>query len=426
MTNINFGSVNPSEYNEIFVPEIIESQGQAEGKEIHKLVIEPSSFTKESMYNTFNISQWVRDGFTYNDHVSLYLPNKELICSHMVTISHVMRFNTEFNRVLPGTTQIYSAQNPNHDKGKYTEYDKEHPLGKDDKKIQITGRGLVSGLTEDGGVDYDNLLLSKFFSHEEEDNSLRDALEDIFSNTLEGEAFVYSGAHVQLAAVYKQTGSIKHIDKQQRKALIAITKRSEIAVNSIFSFNWEEYGITNREDLRIGNIHNTNRNRFTQYLGGLAQASGVQQGQYAQFVIMGFPYSANTVTPKLEDNYKDKAAFVRFHHNKETSLPAGIVVLCKPVKYVQLGSSGAVGSTNSKNRLLKALGNRVTKAPEVVAPKLPLEAIETIEAPTKPFVLPVEYVTPEIEATPLKQFSLNALQAISLDEFGSSEPTIDD
>lgn len=426
MTNINFGSVNPSEYNEIFLPEIIESQAQSEGKEVHKLILTPDQFTKQAMYEAFNISSWVNDGFTYNDHVSLYVPNKELICSHMVTISHVMRFNSEFNRVVPGTTQIYSAQNPNHDKGKYTEYDKEHPLGKDGKKIEITGRGLVAGLNETGGLDYDNVLLSKFFSHEENDNAVREALEDVFSNTLEGEHHVYESDYLQLAAVYKQTGSINHVNKQQRKRLITVTKRTETAVNSIFSFNWEEYGITDREDVNIARIHNVNRNRFTQYLGGLAQASGVQVGQYAQFVIMGFPYSANTVTPKLEDKYKDKAAFVRFHHNKKASLPAGVVILCKPVKYVQVGSSGAVGNNNSKSRLLKALGKRAASS-EVAAPtpKLPVQAIEPA---FKPFVLPTEYatVTTEVASTTVKVFDINALQSISLDEMVSNEPTIDD
>lgn len=425
MSNINFDSANFSEFNEVFVPQTIESEGISEGKEVHKLIVTPEQFTKETMYQTFNIPEWIKDGFTYNDQVSLYVPTKELSCSHMVTVSHIMRFNSEFNRVVPGTSQMYYAQNINHDKGKYTEYDKQFPMGNPDKKTEMVGRGLVAGFDKDGLLDYDNVLLSKYFSYAEEDNTLRDALDDVFSNTLEGVGHAYSKKHLDIAAGYKATGTLTHVSKVDRKEIIKATKRGEIAVNSVFSFNWEEYGIESREDVRIANIHNANRNKFTQYLGGLAKASGVQVGQYAQFTVMGFAYSANTLTPKLEDKYESKATFVRYHHNVATGLPMGIVVLCKPVKYVQLGSSGSVGTANSKSRLLKGLGKRpVTTTPVITTGRLPMVNTQL------PFVLPEAYVTPEVTEAPkmsLSNFgSLTSLTPISAEEFGSNEVTLED
>ena len=426
MTSNNEMELNDIFANDIFVPEVIQAQ-EDEGKEIGRILIRPDSFCKEAMYSSFNINQWIEAGFNYTPY-SLFAPNKDMVCSHLVTINHVLRFNTDYNKVVSGTTELYHAQNANHDRSSNAQYNKGFPSGNAGEKMSLTGRGLVAGLLAvadvAGLIDYDNLAFSKFYSHAESDSALREALDDILNKVKDGVPHVYEADVVKVALSYQQTNEIASISKKVRKDILQATNRTETPINSVFSFSWQDYGIVDKNDPLIENIHNINRAYFEQYLGAISKASGVQPGQYAHFVVMGFAYSANFNKLDPNKNYTNPAIFVRFHHNMETHLPAGIVVLCKPVKSVSRGG-GVVGKPmgNGKNRLLKALGNRVTTPTSAPVPSVETELVAPV---LQDIVLPplAEVNTVTTEVTPPVKGNLKRLPLI--ESFEESDGTVED
>lgn len=358
---------------EIFVPQVLTSQGQYDGTEVSRKTVAPNDFTPAKVWGEFNLSAWVADGFTYSDQVSLFPVTREIQCSHMVAISHVLRMNPEYNGFVPGVRDIYNAQNPS----AKSKWEKEFPFGKPGNAPYVTGRGLVTT------HDFSDVILTKHFSYEEQKASLVEAVNDILSGVRNDVPHEYTPEQKLLAAAaHKKSFDHEALGKENIKTLLSITDRKEKAINSIFSFDYADYGVNaESEEGTAQHIHNLNRAKLAQHIGALAMQSGVQPGQYFELVVIGYTYKA-TYHPASED-YPDGCVDIRYHHtpSAEGGLPAGIVVLCRPIAEMTHAGSRKVGNANSKNRLLKALGNKpASTQPAVTTPVAP--AVE------KAFVMP--------------------------------------
>ena len=372
---------------EIFVPQVLTSEGQYEGTEVSRKTVTPGDFTPAKARSEFNLDNWVADGFTHSDQVSFFPVTREIQCSHMVAISHVLRMNTEYNDFIPGVRDIYNAQNPS----AKSKWEKEFPFGKPGSRPYITGRGLVTT------HDFSDVILTKHFSYEEQKASLVEAFNDVQAGVRNDMPHKYTDAQKLLAAAAHKCG-FDHaaLGKDNVKELLAATDRKEKAINSIFSFDYADYGINDEsEDDVATNIHNRNRAELACRIGALAMQAGVQPKQYFELVVIGYTYKA-IYHPASED-YPDGCVDVRYHHtpNVEGGVPAGIVLLCRPIAEMTHAGSRKVGNANSKNRLLKALSNKpVSTQPAtpvtVPTPKafvMPTKAVivqpEKIEAPTR-------------------------------------------
>lgn len=357
---------------EIFVPQVLTSQGQYDGTEVSRKTVAPNDFTPAKVWGEFNLSAWIADGFTYSDEVSLFPVTREIQCSHLVAISHVLRMNPKYDTFVPGVRDIYNAQNPS----VKSKWEKEFPFGKPGNAPYVTGRGLVTT------HDFSDVILTKHFSYEEQKASLVEAFNDIQAGVRNDMPHKYTDEQKLLAAAAHKCG-FDHaaLGKENVKDLLTVTDRKEKAINSIFSFDYADYGVnSDSEEGTAQHIHSQNRVELARHIGALAMQSGVQPGQYFELVVIGYTYKA-TYHPASED-YPDGCVDIRYHHtpNPEGGLPAGIVMLCRPIAEMTHAGSRKVGNANSKNRLLKALNNK----PVVTTPVTPV----TVSPAKKAFVMP--------------------------------------
>lgn len=417
MSNINFDleSVLASEENLFLDPIVLESEGTLEGKEVSKVTIQPKDFTQEKVTALFCLDEWKAKGFHYSQNASLLPLTKEVNISHVVAIKHILRFNDEYNEVIRGTTEMYSAQNATNDTNQATEqYNKEHPLGKPNSVPLCSGRGAVVAINSQGGFNLEDILLSKFYTPQEEQLALDAALEDIQLGVCQGMPHKYAQDILDVAANPNLRKNSKAI-----KAIINVTKRYEMPINSTFSFNYDDYGIKSKDETNaIVDIHNINRAYLTAQLGGIAKQAGVQPCQYAEFVILGFVYNSKFVDRKQDSDYTHGAIFVNYHHNKETHLPMGVVILCKPITTVSLRSVQPVGNHNSQTRTAKLLA----KVKEQKAAAKP-NTKEMPSAVVMPVVTMPDIVmpTPAVSTKVVKTFSLDSIGTVSLGDDSDDE-----
>lgn len=372
---------------EIFVPEVLASEGQYEGTEVSRKLVSPETFTPAKAWVEFNLHSWVEQGFTYSDQVSFFPLTREENASHLVAISHVLRMNSAFNNFVPGVRDIYNAQAPSYsDK---SEYVKPFTAGKDGKAPYFTGRGLVADHS------FSDVYLSKHFTYAEQSNAVAEACEDILNGVQNGVAHEYSVELKVAAANAKQKGcKAQDVGKDAVKVLLKATERQEKAVNSIFSFNFADYGIA-KDDVEAKElIHENNRGALFSHIGCLAQQAGVQPGQYFEMVVLGYAYKATYNSPDADTNYPHGCIDVRYFHTpaENGGLPAGVVILCRPIAEMTHASNRKIGNANSKSRLLKALGNKPVAAPTVAPKAAPAPAPQVFALPERKAV--------SVEATP--------------------------
>lgn len=373
------------------------TEGVAEVVQLDAIKIGPTNFTKEALFKALPIHDWIDKGYVYLEEANrFFIPTKDANVTHMVTSSSVLKFNDEFNVPLPGNVGLYQASNPVA-KG---EYDKPNRLGKVDTQPLLTGRGLCIRLRK-SGLDYNDVFLSKHYMPTEYNNSLAEAKDDFLGNIKGEEAFDYAGTN----RVYAKNGidyqdipncpeyativayinkPIEEWTKDQMGLLINVTNKAEKAFVNVFSFDYSEYGVTMHESfkLRIAGIHNANRNKLAQILGSMAKAAGTVTGQYTEFVILGWAYKAEYKNDNPD--YKEGSLFVNYLHNKATGLPAGIVILCKPVAITpwHKGNPNPIGGkAGGANRLKKLLSSKKPSATSEVVAAAPVVAKDFVLVP---------------------------------------------